>query len=150
MVVQHIVRIREAQRSDMNKILEIENRSFPDPYPLSLLNYLHGLYPYGFLVAELGGEVIGYVIGALRGGAEGHILAVAVDRPHLRKGIGSHLIFDVMNRLAQRGARSVKLEVRKSNRIAQLFYSRLGFERRGEIPYYYEDGETAVIMTHRI
>jgi ribosomal-protein-alanine N-acetyltransferase len=100
------------------------------------------------LVAELGGKVVGYVIGVIRWGTEGHVLAVAVDPFYRRKGIGSALMLNVMDRLRQRGAKHVKLEVRKSNRVGQQFYQRLGFKRRDEIPFYYEDGETAVIMTY--
>ncbi len=147
MLTKQLIKVRELKPGDMERILEIEYRCFPDPYPLSLLNRLYELHPYGFLVAELGGKVVGYVIGAIRWGAEGHILAVAVDPPYRRKGIGSALMANVMDRLSRRGAKHMKLEVRKSNLSGQQFYLKLGFKRRGEIPFYYEDGETAVIMT---
>jgi ribosomal-protein-alanine N-acetyltransferase len=132
----------------MQTILDIEYRSFPDPYPLSLLNRLRAMHPDGFLVAELNGKVVGYVIGVVRWGATGHILAIAVDPPYRRQGIGAALAAGIMGRLRAKGVREVRLEVRKSNRGAQQFYRKLGFREQEEMPRYYEDGETAIAMNY--
>ena len=146
MVVQRLVRIRDVTPKDMQAILTIEYKSFKDPYPLGLLNRLYSMHPDTFLVAEVDEKVVGYVIGALRWGATGHILSIGVDPPYRRHQIGSTLMYHVMNRLRAKGANLVRLEVRKSNIEAQQFYLKLGFTKREEIPYYYEDGETAVAM----
>ena len=147
MVVQRAGRIRDLKPGDMEKILEIEYRCFPDPYPLSLLNHLYETNPDGFLVAEVDGKVAGYVIGVMRWGSNGHIIAVAVDPPYRRCGVGTALMEKIMERLYSKGARVARLEVRKSNLGAQRFYSSLGFKPKEEIPFYYEDGETAILMT---
>lgn len=150
MVAQRLVRIRDLKPQDMQAILGIEYKCFPDPYPLSLLNRLHGMHPDGFLVAEADGRVVGYVIGVIRWGETGHILAIAVDPPYQRQRIGSALMAGILDRLRVKGARIIRLEVRKSNRTAQQFYLKLGFRLREEIPYYYEDGETAVAMEYKL
>ena len=150
MVTQKLIRIRELRPGDLRAVLEIEYRCFPDPYPLSLLDQLHRSYPSGFIVAELNGEVIGYAIGAMRWGGVGHVLAIAVDPPYRRRGIGSMLMMDLLDRLRANGAKKIRLEVRKSNLGAQQFYRSLGFHKEGEIPYYYEDGETAVLMGYEL
>lgn len=150
MAVQQLVRIRDVKSKDMQAILAIEYKCFKDPYPLSLLNHLHAMHPDGFLVAEAEGKVVGYVIGVLRWGATGHILAIAIDPPYQRQGIASALMEHVIDRLRARGAKLVRLEVRKSNAGAQQFYSKLGFRQQGEVPYYYEDGEAAVTMDHNL
>lgn len=133
----------------MASILDIEHRSFKDPYPLSLLNHLYNLHPDGFLVAELGEKVVGYVIGVIRWGATGHVLAIAVDPPYRRHGVGSALIVNMLNRLHEKGAKEVRLEVRASNRVAQQFYKRLGFTEREIVPLYYADGEPAIVMVYK-
>lgn len=148
MVAQRLVRIRDVKSSDMQAILSIEYKCFKDPYPLSLLNRLHAMHPDGFLVAEADGKIAGYVIGVLRWGTTGHILAIGVDPFYRRQSIGSILMDNILNRLRAKGAKVVRLEVRRSNLTAQQFYSKLGFHRREEIPYYYEDGETAVAMDY--
>jgi ribosomal protein S18 acetylase RimI-like enzyme len=53
---------------------------------------------------------------------------------------------EMFDRFQNRGARTSRLEVRKSNVDAQQFYHKLGFVDRFEVPYYYEDGETALTM----
>lgn len=150
MAVQRLVRIRDVKSNDMQAILTIEYKCFKDPYPLSLLNRLHAMHPDGFLVAEAEGKIVGYVIGVLRWGATGHILAIATDPPYQRQGIASALMEHIINRLRANGAKLVRLEVRKSNAGAQQFYLKLGFRQRGEVPYYYEDGEAAVTMDYKL
>lgn len=148
-MAQQLIKIRDLKHGDIQAILDIEYRCFPDPYPLSLLNRLQEMHPDGFLVAELDGKVVGYIIGVVRWGGSGHILAIAVDPPYRRRGIGSALIVNMLDRLRAKGAKGVRLEVRKNNFAARQFYLGLGFDEREEIPYYYEDGEAAVVMTYR-
>ncbi len=150
MVAQQLVRIRDVRSKDMQAILSIEYKCFKDPYPLSLLNHLYATHPDGFLVAEADGKILGYVIGVIRWGATGHILAVATDPPYQRRNIGSALMEHIISRLRANGAKLVRLEVRKSNAEAQQFYLKLGFREREEIPYYYEDGEAAVTMDYKL
>ncbi|MFN4133507.1 MAG: ribosomal protein S18-alanine N-acetyltransferase [Candidatus Hadarchaeales archaeon] len=139
--------VREAEERDLKAILDIEYMCFPDPYPLSLLNRLLSMYRSTFLVVEDdGGGVVGYVIGAVKWGKVGHVLAIGVNPSHRRKKIGSALMKEVLARFAKKGAEIAKLEVRKSNIGAREFYKKLGFLERYEIPYYYVDGETAVTM----
>ncbi len=141
-----MIKVRGFKPGDMDAILDIEDRCFPDPYPLSLLNRLYANNPYSFLVAELDGRVVGYVIGVLRWGATGHIMAIGVYPKYRRQGVGTALIVHMLDVLRMKGARNVRLEARKSNIIAQQFYQKLGFGLGEEIPYYYEDGESAVMM----
>ena len=150
MVAQRLVRIRDLNPTDMQAILSIEYKCFKDPYPLSLLNRLHAMHPDGFLVAEAHGKVVGYVIGVIRWGAMGHILAIGVDPLYRKQNIGSTLMKRIIGRLRAKGAKLVRLEVRKSNVEAQQFYFKLGFRQREEIPYYYEDGEAAVAMDYKL
>lgn len=150
MVTQRLARIRDLKPGDMQAILSIEYKCFPDPYPLSLLQSLHAMHPDGFLIAELDGKIVGYVLGVLRWGATGHILAIAVDPPYQRQRVGSVLMARILDRLRGKGARGIRLEARKSNWVAQQFYLKLGFRLREEIPYYYEDGETAVAMEYEL
>jgi len=147
MVTQQLIKIRDLKRGDMEVILDIEYRAFKDPYPLSLLNRLKEMHPDGFLVAEIQGRIVGYVIGVIRWGLTGHILAIAVDPPYRMRAVGTALMANILDRLRMKGAKQVRLEARKSNMAARRFYLKMGFVEREEVPYYYEDGETAVVMT---
>lgn len=146
MVAQRVVRIREAGPEDLQTVLAIEYKCFPDPYPLNLLKRLHLMHPDGFLVADADEAVVGYVIGVLRWGETGHVLAIAVPPNYQRQRLGTMLLKNIIKRLRDKGARTVRLEVRKSNLAAQQFYKKLGFTEREQLLYYYEDGESAIAM----
>lgn len=138
--------IRKASKEDLKRIFEIELRCFPDPYPMSLLRKLLSTYPDTFLVAEVGGRVVGYIIAGVRGFMMGHVLAIAVDPDFRNRGIGTALMKEIFRRFQARGVSHVRLEVRKSNATAIRFYRSLGFIERFEVPFYYADGETAIAM----
>ena len=146
MVAQRLVSVREIRPEDMKAVLSIQYKCFKDPYPLSLLRRLHLMHPDGFLVADAEGVVVGYLIGVIRWGNIGHILAIGVDPAFQRQMVGTILIKSIIDRFREKGAKIVRLEARKSNSGAQQFYHKLGFRDRMEVPYYYEDGETAVTM----
>ena len=146
-MASNMIKVRGFKPGDMDTILDIENRCFPDPYPLSLLNRLYANNPDSFLVAEVDGKIVGYLIGVLRWGATGHIMAVGVYPEYRRRGVGTALVVHMLDVLRMKGARNVRLEARKSNITAQQFYQKLGFELGEEIPYYYEDGEAAILMS---
>jgi ribosomal-protein-alanine N-acetyltransferase len=145
-----IIRVRNAKPYDMNTVLDIEKFCFPDPYPMSLLSRLYFTHPEGFLVAEVDGKVVGYLIGTLRWGASGHVMAIGVYPEYRKRGVGTALMVQILDILRMSGARSARLEVRKSNNAAQLFYQKLGFKLGEEIPHYYEDGETAIVMSREL
>ena len=146
MVAQRLVSVREIRQEDMKAVLSIQYKCFKDPYPLSLLRRLHVMHPDGFLVADAEGVVVGYLIGVIRWGNIGHILAIGVDPAFQRQMVGTMLIKSIVERFCEKGAKIVRLEARKSNISAQQFYKNLGFLERGEMPYYYEDGEPAIAM----
>jgi ribosomal-protein-alanine N-acetyltransferase len=146
----NIIRVRGAKPYDMNTVLDIEKFCFPDPYPMSLLSRLYFTNPEGFIVAEVDEKVVGYLIGTLRWGASGHIMAIGVYPEYRKRGVGTALMVQILDILRMRGARSARLEVRKSNDAAQLFYQKLGFRLGEETPHYYEDGEAAIVMSREL
>ncbi|KXA90575.1 hypothetical protein AKJ62_00435 [candidate division MSBL1 archaeon SCGC-AAA259D14] len=149
MVTQKIISVRDVEPEDLPIIHEIAEESFKDPYPLSLLKHIYETKPEGFMAAEIGGEIVGYLIGLVRWGDVGHILAIAVDELHREKGVGSALLINAIDRLKNNGANRIRLEVRVSNEIAQEFYGKIGFKPRKVVPAYYSDGEDAVSMEYK-
>ena len=146
MVAQRTISIRVLEPADLKAVLSIQVKCFKDPYPLSLLRRLQIMHPDGFLVADAEGTVVGYIIGVIRWGNIGHVLAIGVDPAFQRQRVGTMLIKSIIEHFKKRGAKVVRLEARKTNTIAQHFYKGMGFFERGEMPYYYEDGEPAIAM----
>jgi ribosomal-protein-alanine N-acetyltransferase len=140
------LRVVPLGEKDLQEVMEIGYKCFPDPYPLGLLEQLHRSDPSGFLGVRLNGKLVGYLICTMRWGGVGHILSIAVDPEYRRRGVGRALILKALERLRKEGATAVRLEARKSNLGARAFYSALGFKEERELPHYYEDGETAVLL----
>jgi ribosomal-protein-alanine N-acetyltransferase len=135
--------IRPFSLSDLKNLLDVELQSFPkSAYDVSTFINLHYLHPETFLVdvdpSDPGGRLSGYIVFS----PDGHVISMAVLPGCRRKGIGKALIQKAM---MHPSTRSLKLEVRRSNRDAQAFYLKMGFRIAGKIPGYYGD-EDALVM----
>ncbi|NOZ77480.1 MAG: ribosomal protein S18-alanine N-acetyltransferase [Euryarchaeota archaeon] len=91
------------------------------------------------------GLVVGYVI-ARTVVDRGHVMAIAVDPPFRKRGIGSALMERTLAVMSEMNARAIWLEVRVSNTGARSFYKKLGFVEKRIISGYYSDGEDAVVL----
>ncbi len=137
--------IREFRRPDINRVLEIEEASFTDPYPVNILIDIYNLGA-GFLVAEHDNIIVGYIIFWIRFEDEGHIISIAVDEEYRRKDAGSQLVETALKIFERYNISHIKLEVRISNTGAINFYKDNGFTEREVLKNYYEDYEDAVLM----
>jgi ribosomal-protein-alanine N-acetyltransferase len=139
------VRVRQFEKADINQVLEIEVASFLEgDAPLYL--ELHEEWPQGFLVAELEGTVIGFIVLVLTPEGEGRIFALAIDARYRGRGVGRTLLKAAFNILRKQKIGYMRLEVRLSNHVAQQLYRSTGFMEVGLVPYYYKDGEAAIVM----
>jgi ribosomal-protein-alanine N-acetyltransferase len=140
-----MILIRKFRPADLNRVYEIECKSFKDPYNVLFLLNLYELYSETFLVAEKNGVVVGYVI-ARQVDGKGHVIAIAVEPKHRCQGIGKALMEAIMRIFESVGVREVFLEVRVSNIPAIKFYENLGFKKEEILPAYYSDGEDGVLL----
>ena len=152
------VTIRDAERSDLESVVNIERAAFDQPWPYTAFERFLG--ESGFLVAVDGESaarrsrtdadaVVGYVVGDVTpnfGRDIGHVKDLAVADAARRRGIGRSLLGQALVTLAVDGAEVVKLEVRESNDPARTLYRDVGFEIARRVPRYYRDGEDALVM----
>ncbi|MDO8578331.1 MAG: ribosomal protein S18-alanine N-acetyltransferase [Dehalococcoidales bacterium] len=79
---------------------------------------------------------------------EAHVTAIAVREKYRGRKIGALLMVALIDLAVQLKARSLTLEVRVSNKVAQNLYTKFGFKevglRRG---YYTDNREDAVLMS---
>ncbi|MBN2168804.1 MAG: ribosomal protein S18-alanine N-acetyltransferase [Actinobacteria bacterium] len=139
--------IRSMRFWDIDKVLEIERSTFPTPWePEIFLRGLRNTENAVYLVLVIPRRLGGY-IGADLLGQEAHITNLAVAGDNRRKGFGSLLLIECIERCLEKGIRWMTLEVREGNGPALGFYRHFGFEVLGvKMGYYYDTGENAVLM----
>ena len=99
------------------------------------------------LLAEAGeGAEPSGVIGCECRNGEAGILFLLVAPDARRRGIGRALLERALAMAVLRGAEAATLEVRAGHTAALSLYESEGFFRSGELPGYYEDGETALVL----
>lgn len=115
-----------------------------------LVSKLRGLFNRHPLNNELtlSNEYITGFIGFWVIADEAHITSIAVRESYRRQGIGELLIISAINLATELKARTITLEVRISNTIAQSLYTKYGFTqvdiRRG---YYVDNKEDGLLMS---
>ena len=139
-------RIRRGTPADAPALVLIERRAFADPWSeASFQEALGAAWSFG-LVAEVDGEITGYLI-AREAGGSGEILNLAVDPPRRRAGIARTLLAAGLAVLRRRGAEEIFLEVRESNLAAQALYLAAGFRPVGHRARYYRNPlEDALVL----
>ncbi len=140
------MQIRQAVPADAPAMVEIERRSFGDPWSeVSFREALTAVWSFG-LVAETPSGIVGYLIGREVAGT-GEILNLAVDPGTRRRGFARRLLGAGLTALRRRGATEVYLEVRVSNVGAQTLYVDAGFVPIGERgDYYRSPREDALVL----
>jgi [ribosomal protein S18]-alanine N-acetyltransferase len=138
---------RQMTLDDIDDVLKIEHASFTIPWSReSFYNELvHNKYS-NYIVMEWNGQVIGYC-GMWLVIDEAHITNVAVLPEFRGKKLGEALMRKAMETAKELGAKTMTLEVRVSNHVAQSLYRKLGFLNGGIRKQYYTDNqEDALVM----
>jgi len=145
------IEIRRLLYPDLPQVIAIERRVFPTPWSLAMF-VLELSKQSGICLAatatpanDAGRTLIGYLI-CSRYDTAWHIMNIAVDTQHQRRGVASALLAELYERVGEPTARYT-LEVRRSNRLAISLYEREGFRAAGLRRRYYQDnGEDALVM----
>ena len=144
------IELRKMTLADVPAVMVIENQAFSNPWSTEMVKKELSQDWSTVLLAE----EVGPSGSALRGFAifwlvadEVHVLNVATDREHQRRGAGRMLMEALLRAGRERQCRLATLEVRRSNLAALALYQSLGFRAVGMRPAYYQDDrEDAVIM----
>ena len=140
------VQVRPFTLTDLTQVMEIELCAFDvDAYSEHDFRLLYMKHSEGFVVAEILGRIVGYVVGYPSNGA-GEIDSIAV-RPQDRKlGIARRLMERILRYFKQLGIGRCSLEVRTTNQGAIRLYEQMGFHQSQTLPKYYKDGADAYQM----
>ena len=143
--------------SDLERVMHINTACLPENYSTFFYKDLYTRFPDTFIVAEMDGEIQGYIMcriekgwskrGRLSPARLCHVVSIAVMESYRRRGIGKALVEQAMGR----GRRTYDsnegyLEVRVSNEPAVNLYAKLGFTKVKRNYGYYLNGEDAWVM----
>lgn len=133
----------------VERLYDIHKNNMPEQDQMTKQNFFDEFYisPNRInLVAELDGEVVGY-IGALDIIDDYNIIGIAVDKNTRRKGIGGKLLKALTKIARDRQVQTLSLEVDTTNQPAINFYKKNNFEQTSVRKKYYKDND-AMIMWH--
>jgi ribosomal-protein-alanine N-acetyltransferase len=140
------VEIRVLELADLGAIEAIEQKAYPTPWSRSMFASELAKPTSICLGAFEGQDLVGYVINSRYVDAW-HVMNVAVDPGHQRRGVASALLERLFELTRDDERRGYTLEVRVSNEDAIGLYEKLGFDARGIRRGYYTDNrEDALIM----
>ncbi|MFG6497580.1 ribosomal protein S18-alanine N-acetyltransferase [Fictibacillus sp. UD] len=138
---------RLAKVSDIDDILGIEQASFTVPWSREAFyrEIVENQFAY-YLVIEDSFQPIGYC-GIWLVMDEAHVTNIAILPSYRGRRLGEMLMKEAIKLAKAQGARTMTLEARVSNHVAQNLYKKLGFEAGGIRKNYYSDnGEDALVM----
>jgi len=152
--------LRRCELSDIIPVMEINLRTLPEHYSDYFYESLLEELPEAFIVAEISGKIVGYIMCKIEHGfsnfkklgfvKKGHVVSVAVIDEHRRKGYGSVLVDESVKGVIIIQCSELYLEVRCSNNDAVRLYEKLGFSIIQRLKAYYRDGEDAYVMAIEI
>ena len=148
--------VRRAELSDLIPIMEINLKTLPEHYSDYFYESLLAEVPEAFIVAEINGRHVGYVMCKTEYGfsnfkklgfvKKGHVVSIAVLEEYRRRGIGKAIVEESTKGIKLKKCDEFYLEVRCSNNEAVGLYEKLGFIIKQQLNAYYRDGEDAYLM----
>lgn len=137
--------VRYATIEDLTALVDIEQKSFDDPWSELMISSAIRHHDADFLVAEIEGLVVGYLCYNNVAG-EVNILGIAVLPDFRQTGIGGIMLGHLIDIAKRHEAIGITLECRVSNEPAIALYKKYNFVNEGIRAGYYDDGEDAYIM----
>lgn len=147
---------RRTEPSDLIPVMEINLKTLPEHYSDYFYESLLAEIPEAFIVAEVNGKHVGYVMCKTEYGfsnfkklgfvKKGHVVSIAVLEEFRKKGIGKALVEESIKGVKIKKCDEFYLEVRCSNNEAVRLYEKLGFVIKQQLNAYYRDGEDAFLM----
>jgi ribosomal-protein-alanine N-acetyltransferase len=146
------IQIRDDRDTDFEALYRLDQECYEPGVAYSrrtLRAFMHEPGVFCRIAEESGGpqagRMLGFVIAQQHQG-EGHIITLDVPQAHRRRGIGSVLLRDAEQRLAEAGVREVELETAVDNAAGVAFWKKHGYCTCGVLEDYYEGKTDAYQM----
>ena len=150
---------RIAKKEDLVNVMEINENTLPENYPLFFYEQIFDRFPKTFNLAYVKNnskKLIAYIMWRVEKGPsafhlkyirKAHMVSLAVLNDYRRNGIGLEIISDSMEAAKEYDIDEYVLEVRVSNSAAvRLYQEKLDYEIIKIVSNYYRDGEDSYYM----
>ncbi|MEW6554027.1 MAG: GNAT family N-acetyltransferase [Actinomycetota bacterium] len=124
------VEITRYKKKYLGDVLRVDTTAFDDFWQLdarTLEAIATTCYHNVFLLAQRGGEILGYAVGGTNG-RFGYLQRLGVDSSHHGEGLGGALVRQMVSTLQNMGATSVMVNTQEENVSAIGLYLKIGFE----------------------
>lgn len=139
---------RKAGIDDLEALYKIELECFGrEAFAKSLFAYFLASSGFVNLVAEVGGEIVGFVISSVQRNSSraiGHVLSLDVSGGYRKRGIGLRLLCELERILMEDGVEVCYLEAQADNAAALRLYRKQGFTVVDSLEDYYGRGVHAL------
>ena len=151
--------IRPCSYNDIPSVMDVNETTLPENYPLFFYEQILEKYPKTFILAynkDDPKQIIGYIMWRVERGLssfglqhvkKAHLVSLAVLHDYRRQGIANEILLESMKLIRDFKISEYVLEVRVSNSGAVKLYEDLhNFKKIRIIGHYYRDGEDAYYM----
>ena len=145
-----LLKLRTMEVEDLDAVMMIEELTYTHPWTIGIFRDCLRV-GYCSWVMEIDGEVIGYGVMSVAAG-EAHILNICIQPDFQGRGLGRKIMHRLVTLARDHGVDTMFLEVRYSNRVAQILYESEGFneigQRRGYYPH--SDGREDALVFAKV
>ena len=135
--------------ADLNECWQLDLRCFVDgeAYERETFRYLlNNSHTIARQIRSADGEMSAFAIGVVEPDGTGHVTTIGVAPEFRRRGLARLMMHEVERSFAERGVRTIRLEVRVGNEAAQLLYEQLGYIAVQRMQHYYSNGDDGYLM----
>jgi ribosomal-protein-alanine N-acetyltransferase len=143
------IEVRPLLATDVPAAEAIERMVYSQPWTVGIFEDELAQPNRTYVALSDEGGLVGYG-GVMLVGDEAHITTVVVRPDHRHGGMGSRIVVALAEAAIGSGARSLTLEVRRSNVAAQALYRRFGMAPVGVRKQYYRDEDALIMWAHDI
>jgi ribosomal-protein-alanine N-acetyltransferase len=134
--------LRSGRESDLGAMFALDLVCFDETFQFDLRSMRRFALRRGavVVVAEAGGDLVGFVIVHMERGRQGYVVTLDVAPDCRRKGLARALMVEAETRVAAAGAKAMGLHVYVGNSAAVGFYEGLGYGRVEAYEGFYGEG----------
>lgn len=146
------IKIRPFNSDHFARIVEIDNACFEPGIAYSEEEFYYLLYIecVKCYVAEVNGEIVGFVIVREKDVSAGEIVTIDIDARYRRQKIGTELLAFAEEKMKDAGLMRSILQVDTSNTGAITFYTRRGYKKKKHLKNYYRQNRDAYEMVNNL